>query len=143
MPIACQRRMGRRLARRTCQLHEWRTQGLWISTALLLACTFSPLGISAQDAAATPAAEPQQTPGMEADPSAKFLESGYRHLYELNFSDARLDFTAYQKPHPDDRLGKAAEAASYLFEQFRQRGVVTSEFFVTDATFLGGVSGTA
>ena len=80
---------------------------------------------------------------MEADTSAHFLESGYRHLYELNFADARVDFLAYQKARPEDPLGKASEAASYLFEQFHQRGVLTSEFFVNDATFLGGVPGSA
>ena len=92
------------------------------------------------DTQATPPAQPQ-VPVMEADPSAHFLESGYRHLYELNFTEARVDFTAYQKARPDDPLGKASEAASYLFEQFHTRGVLTSEFFVNDATFLGGVSG--
>jgi len=80
---------------------------------------------------------------MEADPSAQFLDSGYRHLYELNFADARADFLSYQKARPDDPLGKASEAASYLFEQFHARGVLTSEFFVNDATFLGGVPGGA
>jgi hypothetical protein len=143
MPNACQQGTGRRFARRTSQLRELRDHGVWIAAGLLLACAFSPAGIFAQDAADTPAAEPQQTPVMEADPSAHFLESGYRHLYELNFVEARADFTSYQKARPDDPLGKASEAASYLFEQFHQRGVLTSEFFVNDATFLGGVSGTA
>lgn len=80
---------------------------------------------------------------MEADPSLKLLESGYRHLYELNFTAARVDFVSYQKERPEDPLGKASEAASYLFEQFHARGVLTSEFFVNDQTFLGGVPGSA
>ena len=82
-------------------------------------------------------------PVMEADPSAKVLESGYRHLYELNFDAGRKDFQAYQKMRPDDPLGKASEAASYLFEQFNQKGVLTSEFFLNDEKFLGGVEGSA
>jgi len=81
------------------------------------------------------------TPVMEADTSAKLLESGYRHLYELNFEAGRKDFQAYQKVRPDDPLGKASEAASYLFEQFNQKGVLTSEFFLNDDKFLGGVEG--
>jgi hypothetical protein len=109
---------------------------------LLLACVFSPLAVFAQTTADTPPAQ-SQVPVMEADPSAHLLDSGYRHLYELNFTEARVDFAAYQKARPDDPLGKASEAASYLFEQFHTRGVLTSEFFVNDATFLGGVSGTA
>ncbi len=81
------------------------------------------------------------TPVMEPDASVKLLESGYRHLYELNFEAGRKDFQAYQKMRPDDPLGKASEAASYLFEQFNQKGVLTSEFFLNDEKFLGGVEG--
>src|SRR5271156_4853607 len=84
-----------------------------------------------------------QGPVMEADPSAQYLEKGFRHLYELNFDGARVEFFAYQKSRPDDPLGKAAEAASYLFEQFNAKGVLTSEFFLSDAKFLGGVDGDA
>jgi hypothetical protein len=143
MPIAYRRRIGRRFARTTCQLRELRAHGLWIAAGLLLACALSPLIVSAQTDADSPGLAPPQVPVMEADPSAQFLESGYRHLYELRFDDARLDFVSYQKARPDDPLGKASEAACYLFEQFHARGVLTSEFFVNDATFLGGVSGTA
>jgi hypothetical protein len=147
MPIAYRQTIGRQFARRTCQLREWGARGLRFAAGLLLACAFSPLAITAQngaqDAAETPASASPQVPLMEADPSAQFLESGYRHLYELRFDDARLDFMSYQKARPDDPLGKASEAACYLFEQFHTRGVLTSEFFVNDETFLGGVSGTA
>jgi hypothetical protein len=89
------------------------------------------------------APDKSSTPVMEADPSAKLLESGYRHLYELNFDAGRQDFLTYQKIRPDDPLGKASEAASYLFEQFHTKGVLTSEFFLNDDKFLGGVEGTA
>jgi len=82
-------------------------------------------------------------PVMEADPSVKPLESGYKHLYELNFDAARKDFQAYEKARPDDPMGKASEAASYLFEQFNAKGVLTSEFFLSDDKFLGGVEGSA
>ena len=143
MPIAYRRRIGRRFARTACQLREWRAHGLWIAAVLLLTCAFSPLIVTAQTDADTPAPPSPQVPVMEADPSVQFLESGYRHLYELKFDDARLDFVSYQKARPDDPLGKASEAACYLFEQFHARGVLTSEFFVNDATFLGGLSGTA
>ncbi len=80
---------------------------------------------------------------MQADTSTKLLETGFQRLYELKFDEARAAFLAYQKARPDDALGKAAEAASYLFEQFNQKGVLTSEFFLNDAKFLGGVDGTA
>lgn len=80
---------------------------------------------------------------MEADPVAGALEAGFQRLYELRFQDARVEFAAYQKVHPEDPMGKAAEAASYLFEQFNARGVLTTDFFLNDAKFLGGVDGTA
>ncbi len=84
-----------------------------------------------------------QEPTMQADTSTKVLESGFQHLYELKFDEARTDFFAYQKARPDDPMGKAAESASYLFEQFNQKGVLTSEFFLSDEKFLGGVDGSA
>jgi hypothetical protein len=147
MPTAYQRNIGRQFARGIRQVRELRAQGMWIAAGLLLTCAFSPLAIALQNdepaKAETPAPAAQQVPVMEADPSAHFLESGYRHLYELNFVEARADFSSYQKARPGDPMGKASEAASYLFEQFHERGVLTSEFFVNDATFLGGVSGTA
>lgn len=84
-----------------------------------------------------------QGPTIQADTSTKLLEAGFERLYELKFDEARAAFLTYQKERPDDALGKAAEAASYLFEQFNQKGVLTSEFFLNDAKFLGGVDGSA
>jgi hypothetical protein len=94
-----------------------------------------------QDAAQK--AAPSQVPVMKADPSADFMEKGFQRLYELNFDGARIEFQAYQRNLPDDPMGKAAEAASYLFEQFNAKGILTSDFFLNDAKFLGGVDGTA
>jgi len=78
---------------------------------------------------------------MSADPTALLFESGFRRLYELNFQGAREDFADYQKQWPDDPLGKAAEAASYLFEEFNDKGVLSSDFFLNDSKFLGGMEG--
>lgn len=124
--------------------HEYKrfANALCIGAGLLAAAALSPVMLAAQNAVEeTPKAA--QGAVMEPDPSANLLEGGYKHLYELNFTAARTDFQAYQKARPEDPLGKASEAASYLFEQFHARGVLTSEFFVNDATFLGGVPGTA
>jgi len=79
-------------------------------------------------------------PPTNPDPTA-LLDAGFRHLYELNFQGARQDFGVYQKQRPEDPLGKAAEAVSYLFEEFNDKGVLTSEFFLNDSRFLGGISG--
>jgi hypothetical protein len=76
---------------------------------------------------------------MEVDPAACLLDSGFHNLYELNFQGAREDFLTYQKLHSEDPLGKAAEAASYLYEEFNAKGILTSSFFLDNAKFLGGV----
>jgi len=78
---------------------------------------------------------------MEADPSSRMLDAGFRDLYELDFQGARVQFLAYENARPEDPLGKAAEAASYLYEEFNKKGVFTSEFFLDDAKLLGGVDG--
>jgi hypothetical protein len=86
---------------------------------------------------ATP--EPQTPePEMRSGPS---LEAAFNHMYALKFAEARVEIAAYQKLHPTDALGKAAEAASYLFEEFEEKGVLTSAFFLDDKRFLGGIEG--
>ncbi|MGH9713818.1 MAG: hypothetical protein ACRD5M_11025 [Candidatus Acidiferrales bacterium] len=99
----------------------------------------SPPATEQQEASKPPS--PPAVPVMEADPSAALLETGFRELYELNFNGAREQFLTYQKAHPEDALGKAAEGATYLFEEFNAKGVLTSEFFLDDDKFLGGVDG--
>jgi hypothetical protein len=81
------------------------------------------------------------SPSISAAPSNALLETGFRHLYELNFTSAREEFVSYQQLTPDDPMGKAAEAASYLFDEFNEKGVFTSEFFLNDQKFLKGVPG--
>ena len=67
------------------------------------------------------------------------LDAGFRLMYELKFDAARTEFSAYQHAHPDDPLGEAAMAASFLFEEFNNKGVFTSAFFLDDKKLLGGV----
>jgi hypothetical protein len=71
--------------------------------------------------------------------SAPELDAGFRLLYELNFEEARSQFDAWQKSHPEDPLGSSSEAASYLFEECYRQGILTSEFFLDDDRFLGKV----
>jgi len=80
------------------------------------------------------AAAPAQTP-----PKTE-IEAGFHLLYELKFDQARTQFHAWQNAHPEDPLGYASEAASYLFEEFYQGGVLTSEFFLDDKKLLGGIT---
>jgi tetratricopeptide (TPR) repeat protein len=67
------------------------------------------------------------------------LDAGFHLLYELKSQEARSQFEALQKSHPEDPLGSAAEAAAYLFEECYRQGVLTSEFFVDDKRFLGKI----
>lgn len=67
------------------------------------------------------------------------LDAGFRLLYELKPAEARTHFAARQKSHPEDPLGSAAEAASYLFEECYRQGILTSEFFLDDDRFMGKI----
>jgi hypothetical protein len=113
-------------------------------TASLAACLFL---AAAQNAAAQAAQDStqkspaSQTPRIEADPAAAALESGFHLLYGLDFRGARTNFSEYQRLRPQDPMGKAAEASSYLFEEFNTKGVLTSDFFLNDEKFLNGLDG--
>jgi hypothetical protein len=103
------------------------------AAAILAVCTaFGPLARAA--AAAVSAAEPEPA-------SPAVLDRGFNELYKLNFRGARTEFLSYEQAQPGDPLGKVAEAASYLYEEFNEKGVFTSSFFLDDSRFLGGVDG--
>jgi hypothetical protein len=74
-------------------------------------------------------------------PDSPQLDSGFRRLYELDFAGARAEFLDYQRQHPGDPVGKAAEAASYLYEEFNAKGVFTSQFFLNNDKLLNGADG--
>lgn len=78
---------------------------------------------------------------MSADPAPGLLANGFQELYSLNFQGARQQFADYQKARPEDPMGKAAEAASYLFQEFNAKGVLSSEFFMDNDKLLNGLSG--
>jgi len=65
------------------------------------------------------------------------LEAGFHLLYLLKFDDARHQFGIWRRCHPEDSLGSAAEAASYLFEECYRQGILSSRFFLDDKRFLG------
>ena len=69
------------------------------------------------------------------------IETGFHLLYETRFEEARSRFLDWEKKNPKDPLGHAWEAASYLFEEFYQQGVLTSQFFLDDRKLSGGVDG--
>jgi hypothetical protein len=67
------------------------------------------------------------------------LDAGFHLLYALKLEEARNQFEAWQKSHPEDPLGSASEAVAFLFEECYRQGVLTSEFFMDDKRFLGKI----
>lgn len=104
--------------------------------AVLVCLCFSP-GIEAASDTAPPTAE--RSP---ASSGSAVLSSGFRSLYQLDFAGARAAFLDYQQQNPDDPVGKAAEAASYLYQEFNAKGIFTSKFFLNDEKLLNGADGT-
>jgi len=63
------------------------------------------------------------------------LDSGFRLLYNLDFSSAEQQFKAYEQLHADDPTGPVSEAAGLLFSEFQRLGVLESQFYENDSTF--------
>ena len=64
------------------------------------------------------------------------LERGFHLLYNLDFDQAHIVFLSWQREHPQDPLGPTAEAAGLLFSEFHRLGVLESQFYTNDRTFL-------
>ena len=79
------------------------------------------------------------SPAFSSDPD---LKNGYRLLYEQKFPEARRVFEEWIGNHPDEPFGQVSIAASYLFEEFYRQQVLTSDYFLNDKRFLGGITGT-
>jgi hypothetical protein len=64
------------------------------------------------------------------------LDQGYAQMYNLQFADAHRSFQDWQRAYPDDPLGPVSEAAACLFSEFDRMGILQSEFFEDDRSFL-------
>jgi len=84
-------------------------------------------------------AQVSDTPAFSSIPE---LESGFHDLYAQKFPEAREVFQEWTINHPDEPFGQVAVAASYLFEEFYLQHVLTSDYFLNDKRFLGGITGT-
>ena len=82
------------------------------------------------------------TPTTPAFSSIPELETGFRLLYEQKFSESRVVFEKWSAENPQEPFGQVALAASYLFEEFYLQHVLTSEYFMDDKRFVGGITGT-
>src|SRR5580698_11449043 len=65
------------------------------------------------------------------------LDQGYSGLYNLDFAGAQKNFAAWEADHPDDPVGPVSEAAGFLFSEFNRLGILESQFYANDETFLG------
>jgi len=80
--------------------------------------------------------------GTPAFSSVPELKNGYQLLYEQKFPEARAIFVEWAAKNPKEPFGQVSIAASYLFEEFYRQQVLTSEYFLDDKRFLGGITGT-
>jgi hypothetical protein len=77
-------------------------------------------------------------PAFSSDPQ---LEKGFRLLYEQQFLPAREIFQTWADQNPTEPFGQVALAATYLFEEFFLQHILTSDYFLDDKRFLGGITG--
>lgn len=59
------------------------------------------------------------------------LDAGFHLLHELKPEEARAK-RRLQASHPQDALGVAAQAASYLFEECYQQAVLTPKYLLDE-----------
>jgi hypothetical protein len=64
------------------------------------------------------------------------LDRGYSGLYNLDFSGAQKDFVAWETQNPGNAVGPVSEAAGLLFSEFHRLGVLESQFYENDDTFV-------
>lgn len=69
------------------------------------------------------------------------LSAGFDLLYEQKFAEAREVFASWESRNPMQPFGAVAVAASYLFEELYNQGVLTSDFFLDEKKFLHGIDG--
>jgi len=91
--------------------------------------------------AATCDARPETDANSPAFTKVPELASGFRLLYTQNFAEGREKFVDWESQHPDEPFGRVAVAASYLFEEFYHQGVLSSDFFLNEKSFLNGIDG--
>jgi hypothetical protein len=111
-------------------------RGACASAMRLLCCSALMASASVLDVRASPEASGQNPAEVLHVPE---LDAGFHLLYQLKFQEARAQFAVRESSHPEDALGSAAEAASYLFEECYREGVLTSEFFLDNKRFLGKI----
>jgi len=67
------------------------------------------------------------------------LRSAFDLLYNQRFEEARNLFESWKSRNPEEPFGETAVAASYLFEEFHEQKILTSDFFLDQKRFLRGI----
>ena len=71
-------------------------------------------------------------------PAAPTLDHGFLLLYNLRFDEAEQEFTHWQQQNPSEPMGPVSEGAGLLFSEFDRLGILESQFYEDDKTFLKG-----
>ena len=71
--------------------------------------------------------------GACAEPTG--LDRGFRHLYNLDFPGAQMEFESWERVNADNPMGPASEAAGILFSEFNRLGVLEAQFYEDDSSF--------
>jgi len=74
-------------------------------------------------------------PEAVADMPSAGLDSGFRRLYDLDFTGAQKEFESWEKLNPENPMGPASEAATILFSEFNRLGVLEAQFYEDDSIF--------
>lgn len=69
-------------------------------------------------------------PSVHSQPTP--LDTGYRQMYDLQFSAAHHSFQEWAQLHPDDPMAPVSDAAADLFSEFHRLRILQSEFFLND-----------
>ncbi|HKM46810.1 MAG TPA: hypothetical protein VJX69_04455 [Terriglobales bacterium] len=69
------------------------------------------------------------------DPPSAGLNSGFRRLYDLDFTGAQREFESWEKLNPENPMGPVSEAAGVLFSEFNRLGVLEAQFYEDDSIF--------
>ena len=64
------------------------------------------------------------------------LETGYRQMYNLNFTAAHAAFAEFERANPGDAMGPISDAAAYLFTEFDRLNILRSDYLTKDESFF-------
>jgi tetratricopeptide (TPR) repeat protein len=107
--------------------------------AAVAGAVMSPGAPAAQSSSKLSSSATLSSPAFSSVPE---LKEGYKLLYEQKFPEARKVFEQWAEKNPTEPFGQVSIAASYLFEEFYRQRVLTSDYFLDDKRFLGGITGT-